>query len=293
MKSAISLCLLLAASLAQAQPVRFEMFTPEPIRFEMFTAAPVQFDMFSASPDKPKKAKPIDPEKEKVPPPLEELANPRIPVVWVYGMPGCGKDRIVIADYAAAVKSGAKLPYEMRCWPRSQAVPPWVIELGVCPVIHFPSKQTATGWDMLSGEWPGIEEFTFIFRRANKIPEPASRRQDSGTGRIPVPLSRWSYPGRIQDHLREHGWTGATDDLSVQQMEQIHGALHEGLILPDGSAPRQNSSTIRTRPANEASLVSSRHRVRRGGKQMDPFTIISILGVVFRVGEFMFGHCGG
>lgn len=268
----------------QPSVVRFEIFRPEPTRFEFFAPTPVTFDLFAASPAM-KRSVVFDPEHEHdkalVPapidlPPEQPPAAPELPVVRVYSTTACERCDAVKREYREALQRGALLPFHFRFEASS---PSWV---EVFPTLHFRGRD---GWKKVEG-WPGLDEFTRRFRAAtaHKLP---IHRKDTRLA-IPRPSQQWTYPGRIQDHLREHGWTGSLEGLSVEEMERIHSALHEGLIQPEGAAAIHESRAVRFRNRPTAGRVHTHPHP----KHFDPFLLVSILGLAWNVGTFLCGSCG-
>jgi len=262
---------LLFCTPTQAQPVRLDLFpAAEPVRLELFPIAePVRLEMFPAPAPKPQRSKAV------VPAPMDGPAAV-LPLVYVYGLPGCGKDRPILAEYAAS----HGLPFAMK----SRPAPEWVT---VCPTVHYPAA-VPSGWKKLEGDWPGMREFVRIFEAAQVKQQPIRRAENEPLATrelirsMPRPRSAWDHPYDLQRHIREHGFTGSLDGLTWQELELLHDGLHEGLI-PTGPPAQAMPPAMR-----EQSSRRVRQRVSRsGGKQFDPFLVISIVGLLFNI----FGNC--
>lgn len=287
MKPLTMLCALLLCTVAQAQ-TRLEMF-PEaaPVRLELFPAAePVRLEMFPA-------AAPVElklfPENKAirsvalVPPPIDGPAA-ELPIVWVYGLPNCGKDRAVLAEYRAAVAAGQVLPFVMK----SRAAPEWVTW---CPTVHYPAASGSTGWRKLEGDWPGLPAFVKLFQAANPGRQPVRRAEVEPLSTRDLirglpPVQHVPVYGDIRAHIREHGFSGLLDGLSYHELSLLHDGIHAGLIQP-GRFPVRSGDRSR---ANGPMYRTVQHgRIRP--KQMDPFIVISVIGLVWNVGTFLFTHC--
>lgn len=258
----------------------FELFRPDPVRFEMFAPEPVTFNLFAAT-AVVKKPIVFDPEheheKDLVPPPIEfPPTASAIPIVHVYTTSGCERCEAARREYDDALQRGTTLPFRFRF---ERSAPAWVESF---PTLHFRGRE---GWKKVEG-WPGLDEFTRQFRAATVRQQPTVRASERL--KLPQPASRWSYPGHIADHLREHGWTGSLEGMSIEEMERIHSALHEGLIQAD----QTRTSHLESRAAPSRGLPQTRTHVRKQLRQFDPFLVTSILGLVWNVATVLCGNCG-
>lgn len=263
----------LICSTAQAQQVRLDLFPQaEPVRLELFPAAePVRLEMFAPSAPAPKRQR----SKEVVPAPIDGPAA-ELPVVYVYGLPNCGKDRPILAEYAAS----RGLPFVMK----SRPAPEWVV---FCPTVHYPAA-VPSGWKKMEGNWPGMREFVRIFEAAQVKQQPIRRAEVISTRelirRMPANHGVWNHPFDLVRHIREHGFTGSLDGLTWHELELLHDGLHEGQI-PLNPQPAVIQSPVREQSYRRTKV--SRQMARSNGKQFDPFLVISIVGLLFNI----FGNC--
>lgn len=257
--------------------VRLDLFpAAEPVRLDLFpTTEPVRLDLFPEVKPAPKR----DPVKELVPAPMHGSVN--VPTVVGYVTANCDHCRRAEREYGDAKRRGVALPFVMVFRDTS---PSWV---RTWPTIHYPSRQSATGWGKTEG-WPGLDEFVRIFQSANQLQQARELMSTRDLIRsMPRNYSTWTHPADLTRHIREHGFTGSLDGLSYHELELLHDGLHEGLIPlnPPHSPPRRFPPAHNTIP-----MYESRRRSIRP-KRMDPLTILSIIGFAWNVGTFLFKNC--